>query len=229
MQISNVFRIFVLMNEQVTDISQVFNRLTSEMASMREVMDAMHTENVNLRRTVKKLRAENRTLRKRGNQIVFGCNIRAIVTYLNVVQCIPYERLASLMTEIFSVHMSQGTIRNIVHEGMRKSKLAISLLEEMLKKSAVVGFDESGCYNNKKPSQLNMSYPAFIRHFRKVFKDTPQEWLSKNRMKRLRDLLCNTAHTEQEIADELCFSTVQNMRAFCKARCGQTPAQLRDQ
>ena len=85
------------MNEQVTDISQVFNRLTSEMASMREVMDAMHTENVNLRRTVKKLRAENRTLRKRGNQIVFGRNIRAIVTYLNVVQCIPYERLASLM------------------------------------------------------------------------------------------------------------------------------------
>ena len=64
MHISNVFRIFVLMNEQVTDISQVFNRLTSEMASMREVMDAMHTENVSLRRTVKKLRAENRTLRK---------------------------------------------------------------------------------------------------------------------------------------------------------------------
>lgn len=61
---SDIFRIFVLMNEQVTDISQVFNRLTSEMASMREVMDAMHTENVNLRRTVDKLRAENRTLRK---------------------------------------------------------------------------------------------------------------------------------------------------------------------
>lgn len=82
---------------------------------------------------------------------------------------------------------------------------------------------------NEMASQLNMSYPAFIRHFRKVFKDTPQEWLSKNRMKRLCDLLCNTAHTEQEIADELCFSTVQNMRAFCKARCGQTPAQLREQ
>lgn len=82
---------------------------------------------------------------------------------------------------------------------------------------------------NEMASQLNMSYPAFIRHFRKVFKDTPLEWLSKNRMKRLRDLLRNTAHTEQEIADELRFSTVQNMRAFCKARCGQTPAQLREQ
>ena len=78
-------------------------------------------------------------------------------------------------------------------------------------------------------SQLNMSYPTFNRTFRKVFKDTPQEWLSKNRMKRLRDLLCNTARTDQEIADELNFSTVQNMRAFCKARCGLTPTQLREQ
>lgn len=78
-------------------------------------------------------------------------------------------------------------------------------------------------------SQLNMSYPTFIRNFRKVFKDTPQEWLSKNRMKRLRDLLHNTAHTDQEIADELHFTTVQNMRAFCKTRSGLTPTQLREQ
>lgn len=78
-------------------------------------------------------------------------------------------------------------------------------------------------------SQLNMSYPTFIRHFRMVFKETPQTWLSKNRMKRLRDLLQHTAHTDQEIADELHFTTVQNMRAFCKTRCGLTPAQLREQ
>lgn len=78
-------------------------------------------------------------------------------------------------------------------------------------------------------SLLSMSYPTFIRRFRKVFKETPLEWQSKYRMKQLTDMLRNTAHTEQEIADELRFSTVQNMRAFCKARCGQTPAQLRDQ
>ena len=88
--------------------------------------------------------------RKRGNQVTFGKNIRAVVTYLSVVQCTPYERLASLMEEVFSVHMSQGTIKNIVQEAMRKSKPAIKLLEDMLRKSPVVGFDESGCYNNKK-------------------------------------------------------------------------------
>lgn len=77
-------------------------------------------------------------------------------------------------------------------------------------------------------ARLNMSYPSFVRHFRKVFKETPLEWQSKHRMKRLTDMLRKTAHTEQEIADELKFSTVQNMRVFCKSRCGQTPAQVRN-
>lgn len=77
-------------------------------------------------------------------------------------------------------------------------------------------------------ARLNMSYPSFVRHFRKVFKETPLEWQSKHRMKRLTDMLRKTARTEQEIADELKFSTVQNMRVFCKSRCGQTPAQVRN-
>lgn len=77
-------------------------------------------------------------------------------------------------------------------------------------------------------ARLNMSYPSFVRHFRKIFKETPLEWQSKHRMKRLTDMLRQTARTEQEIADELKFSTVQNMRVFCKSRCGQTPAQVRN-
>ena len=100
--------------------------------------------------------------RKRGSQITFGRNIRAIVTYLNVVQCMPYERLAALMVEVFSVHMSQGTIKNIVQEAMKKSHPAISLLENMLKKSAVVGFDESGCYNNKKLDWAWIAQTAYL-------------------------------------------------------------------
>ena len=62
--ISNIIRIFVIINEQVKDILQAFKRLTSEKASIQEAMDAMHTENDNLRRNVEKLLAENRTLRK---------------------------------------------------------------------------------------------------------------------------------------------------------------------
>lgn len=77
--------------------------------------------------------------------------------------------------------------------------------------------------------KLNMSYPSFVRHFRKVFKETPIEWQSKNRMKALKDLMRNTARTEQEVADELKFASVQSMRSFCKTRCGMNPSQLREQ
>lgn len=77
--------------------------------------------------------------------------------------------------------------------------------------------------------RLNMSYPTFIRNFQKVFKETPQEWLSKKRMKELKDLMRNTARTEQEVADQLKFASVQSMRSFCKTRCGMNPSQLREQ
>ena len=271
---SDIFRTFTPMKEQVTDISAMLQSLTRDMQSMRETIDAQHTEIVSLRRNVDRLQKENRDLRKRlskyedpdknstnssvppskeqmkdevirrtktlrkksglkpggqpghdghtkvmndtpdavenimsnycrecgrdlsdikgelayvsqvidlpviapvvteyrhykkvckcgccnkgyaprkrGNQITFGRNIKAIVTYLNVVQCLPYERLSVLMKEVFGVHLSQGTISNFVQETLQKSQPAIKLLEDMLKKSSVVGFDESGCYNNKK-------------------------------------------------------------------------------
>jgi len=286
LRISDIFRTFTSVKEQVMDISQALKKLTLEMTSMREGMDVLRTENANLRRNVEKLQVENRNLRKRlekyekpkknsnnsstppskesmkdevlrrtkslrkksglrpggqpgheghmkelvsepdvieecgshfcsecgrdlsgvereldyisqvvdlptiapviteyrhykkvcscgccnkgyaprkrGSQITFGRNIRAIVTYLNVVQCVPYERLASLMAEVFSVHMSQGTIRNIVQEAMKKSRPAITLLEDMLKKSSVVGFDESGCYNNKELDWAWIAQTAYV-------------------------------------------------------------------
>lgn len=100
--------------------------------------------------------------RGRGNQIRFGKNIKSIVTYMNVVQCMPYERLASVMEEVFSVHMSQGTIKNFVQETMKKARPAIDLLERMLKESPVVGFDESGCYNNKKLDWAWIAQTAYV-------------------------------------------------------------------
>lgn len=286
LHISDIFRTFAPMKEQVTDISQMLKELTSEMRSMRETIDAQYTEIASLNRNVQKLQKENHELRKRlekyekpdknsgnsstppskekmkdevirrtktlrkksglkpggqpgheghtkgmvatpdviedcmssycvecgrdlsniegeldyvsqvvdlpvispivteyrhykkvctcgccnrgyeprrrGNQITFGRNIKSIVTYLNIVQCVPFERLASLMEEVFSVHMSRGTIENFVQETMRKSRPAIRLLEDMLRKSPVVGFDESGCYNNKKLDWAWIAQTAYI-------------------------------------------------------------------
>ena len=87
--------------------------------------------------------------RKRGgNDITFGKNIQSLVTYLNVVQCVPYERLQSLLKTIFSIEMSQGSISNIIQQAKTKAEPAIKLIKDYISKSSVVGFDESGCYCN---------------------------------------------------------------------------------
>lgn len=105
--------------------------------------------------------------RKGGNAITFGKNIRAIATYLNVVQCIPYERLQSLFSTMFNVSISQGTLANIVREMLDKSKPAIDLIEQMIKESSVVGFDESGCYCK---GELNWSWIAQTTYLTLVFR-----------------------------------------------------------
>lgn len=76
---------------------------------------------------------------------------------------------------------------------------------------------------------LNMSYSSFVRHFRKVFKENPQEWIAENRLRRMLEQLRNTPRTEQDIADELGFSSLQIMRAFCKTKVGKTPSQIRQE
>lgn len=85
--------------------------------------------------------------RKRGgNDITFGKRIQTLTTYLSVVQCIPYERLQSLLKTVFNIEMSQGTISNLIQATNAKSEPAIRLIKELVSKSSVVGFDESGCY-----------------------------------------------------------------------------------
>lgn len=66
----------------------------------------------------------------------------------------PYERLQFLFKTMFNVGISQGTLANIVREMLEKSRPAIELIERLIKDSAVVGFDESGCYVN---GRLNWS------------------------------------------------------------------------
>lgn len=106
--------------------------------------------------------------RKRGgNAITFGKNIRAVATYLSVVQCMPYERLQSLFETMFNVRISQGTLVNIVREMLDKSRPAIGLIERLIKESAVVGFDESGCYVN---GRLNWSWIAQTTYLTLVFR-----------------------------------------------------------
>lgn len=102
-----------------------------------------------------------------GNAIVFGKNVRALVIYYSVVQCIPYQRMQSMLKNIFGIEMSQGTMRNIIQEARKKSEPAIAKILQYIKDSKVVGFDESGCYCN---GRLDWSWIAQTVYYTLVFR-----------------------------------------------------------
>ena len=101
--------------------------------------------------------------------MTFGKRVRAIATYMSVVQCRPYERLQAMFDTVFNISISQGTLVNIVKEMLEKSRPAIALIEQFLKDSRVVGFDESGCYCN---GELNWSWIAQTVYLTLVFRAT---------------------------------------------------------
>lgn len=86
--------------------------------------------------------------RKRGgNKVQYGKMLRSFIVYLNIVQLIPYERLQQLVNDLFGIHLSQGTIDNILKASNESAKPLIVMLINELKKQRVVGFDETGCYS----------------------------------------------------------------------------------
>ena len=77
-------------------------------------------------------------------RIKYGDNLRALVTYLNVVQCVPFKRIAELISDLSGQKVSEGTVQNILRENSGKADGAYEEIRRRLEASAVVGADETG-------------------------------------------------------------------------------------
>ena len=77
-------------------------------------------------------------------RIKYGDNIRALVTYLNVVQCIPFKRIAELVSDLSGQKISEGTVQNILRENSAKANSAYEEIRKKLEHAPVVGADETG-------------------------------------------------------------------------------------
>ena len=83
-------------------------------------------------------------------RIKYGDNIRALVTYLNVVQCMPFKRIAELISDLCGQKISEGTVQNILRENSKKADPAYEEIRRRVERSAVVGADETGAAVRKK-------------------------------------------------------------------------------
>ena len=74
----------------------------------------------------------------------------------------------------------------------------------------------------------NMTKDGFIKKFKKIFGQTPGNWLTSQRIKLINYDLTNTNKTLKEIAFDYGFSQVCSFSTFCKRNMKQTPSQIRE-
>jgi transposase len=82
--------------------------------------------------------------------VCYGPNLQALVTYFNVCQHIPYERLQGMLNEVFKVSLSEGTIENMLKRITQRLTPAYEEIRQRLLESPVVGVDETGTSVNGK-------------------------------------------------------------------------------
>ena len=88
--------------------------------------------------------------RRKSNDVVYDASVKSLVVYLSVVQFLPYGRIANFLREVFGLAPSEGSLVNWAKEAKRNAQPAIEKIQKYIMSSSVVGFDESGCYCNKR-------------------------------------------------------------------------------
>ena len=88
--------------------------------------------------------------RHRSNDVVYDASVKSLVVYLCVVQFLPYGRIANFLHDVLGLSPSEGSLVNWVNEAKRNAQPIVDKIKEYIMSSNVVGFDESGCYCNKR-------------------------------------------------------------------------------
>lgn len=115
---------------------------------------------VRITSVVKRLRFLNKTCTcgccnrveytRRKNPVYLSSEIRALVVYLNIVMCMPYNRIKSFLHDVMGIDISEGSIRNFTEDAGDKADAICGRIASELVKSPVAGADESGFYVNGK-------------------------------------------------------------------------------
>ena len=77
--------------------------------------------------------------------ISYGVNIQSLVTYLNIVHYLPYNRIVEVLSSLYKIDISEGSISNMLKRMNELSEKEILKIQENLELSRVVGIDETGC------------------------------------------------------------------------------------
>lgn len=84
----------------------------------------------------------------------FGPNVTALVSYLSTYQNVPFKRLTHLLETIFGLHVSEGTVSNMLNYMRKFSKTPYEMIRKKVASGKVAGADETGVNVNGRNSWL---------------------------------------------------------------------------
>jgi len=125
--------------------------------------------------------------------VSYGSNLKALVSYLNTEQHIPYKRLCEILRDVFDIPVSEGSIYNMLESMKSAGKTLYEQIRRRIESSPVVGADETGLNINGKQhwqwsfqtENLTYVYPDASRGraaIDKHFPDgLPRSWLVTDR------------------------------------------------
>lgn len=76
--------------------------------------------------------------------VSYGPNIMAMTSYLSTYQNVPFKRLTHLYETVFGLHISEGSVSNMLNAMRRFSKTPYEMIRRKVAGGKVAGADESG-------------------------------------------------------------------------------------
>jgi transposase len=89
--------------------------------------------------------------------VQYGKRVRAVCAYLLGYQLLPFERCAEALDDLFHCRLSRGTLATILQKGASELVEAELLIKQGLRKSAVIGVDETNLRVRQKQDWVHVS------------------------------------------------------------------------
>lgn len=86
--------------------------------------------------------------------VSFGPNIMALTAYLSTYQNVPFKRLTHLFETIFGLHISEGSVSNMLNTMKKISKKPYEMIRKKVADGEVAGADETGVNVNGRNNWL---------------------------------------------------------------------------
>ncbi len=97
--------------------------------------------------------------------VQYGPRVKALNTYFNQYHLIPYQRTAAIMRDVFQVNLSEGTIRNHLHQFGKIVTPFDKKVAQKIRGSDVAHFDETSLNINAKNNWLHVASTAILTHY----------------------------------------------------------------